>query len=96
MASHYVKGSVRTTAYRTEVEGNVVRTLQAVPQRREQVTGPVEVTRRSRRQVKNTLSVPYCVFLTVACILTLTLGAYYLQQQALATSSQKKIASLES
>jgi hypothetical protein len=28
--------------------------------------------------------------------LTLSLGAYYLEQQALATSSQKKIASLES
>ena len=42
-----------------------------------------------------TLSVPYCLFLAVACVLTLALGAYYLQQQALSTSSQKTIASLE-
>ena len=96
MASHHVKGKVRTNAYRTEVEGTAVRKLQAVPQRRESVKGPVEVTRRSRRQERNTLSIPYCIFLTVACVLTLMLGAYYLQQQALATSSQKKIASLES
>lgn len=96
MASHYVNGKVRTNAYRAEVEGNVVRKLQAVPQRREGVNGPVEVTRRSRRQERNTLSIPYCIFLAAACVLTLTLGAYYLQQQALATSSQKKIASLES
>lgn len=96
MASHHVKGRVRTNAYRTEVEGNVVRKLQTVPQRREKVHGPVEVPHRSRRQERNTLSIPYCIFLAVACVLTLTLGAYYLQQQALATSSQKKIASLES
>ena len=32
----------------------------------------------------------------VACVLTLIMGSYYLQQQALSTSSQKKIASLES
>ena len=96
MASHHVKGRVRTNAYRTEVEGNVVRKLQTVPQRREKVHGPVEVPHRSRRQERNTLSIPYCIFLSVSCVLTLTLGAYYLQQQALATSSQKKIASLES
>ena len=86
----------RTTTYRTEVQGNVVRNLQAVPERRQGETGPVEVPRRSRKQVRNTLSIPYCIFLAVACVLTLTLGAYYLEQQALATSSQKKIASLES
>lgn len=96
MASHHVKRRVRTNAYRTEVEGNVVKKLQEVPQRREEANGPVEVPRRSRRQERNTLSIPYCIFLAVACVLTLTLGAYYLQQQALATSSQKKIASLES
>ena len=96
MASHQVKGRTKTSAYRTAVEGNVVRKLQAVPQHLERISGPVEVTLRNRRHEKNTLSIPYCIFLTVACVLTLMLGAYYLQQQALATSSQKKIASLES
>ena len=89
-----VKG--RTTTYRTEVQGNVVRQFQAVPNCPEKVNGPVEVPRRSRKTERSTLSIPYCIFLAVACVLTLSLGAYYLEQQALATSSQKKIASLES
>ena len=86
----------RTTTYRTEVQGNVVRQFQTVPNRPEKVDGPVEVPRRSRKPERSTLSIPYCIFLAVACVLTLSLGAYYLEQQALATSSQKKIASLES
>ncbi len=88
--------SNRKTTYRAEVQGNVARQLYAVPERREKKRGPVEVPRRSRKQVRNTLSIPYCIFLSVACVLTLTLGAYYLQQQALSTSTQKQIASLES
>lgn len=84
------------TTYRAEVSGNVARQLYAVPERRDRVNGPVEVRRRKRKQVQNTLSIPYCIFLTVACVLTLSLGAYYLQQQALATSTQKQIATLES
>ncbi len=86
----------KTTTYRTEVQGNVVRQFQTVPNRPEKMNGPVEVPRRSRKPERSTLSIPYCIFLAVACILTLSLGAYYLEQQALATSSQKKIASLES
>lgn len=88
--------SKRTTSYRTEVQGNVARTLQPVPNRPEKVNGPVEVPRRKRKPERNTLSIPYCIFLAAACVLTLSLGAYYLEQQALSTSSQKKIASLES
>ena len=88
--------SRNTTTYRAEVQGNVARQLYAVPQRRENIDGPVELPRRNRKQVRSTLSIPYCIFLTVACVLTLALGSYYLQQQALSTSSQKKIASLES
>ena len=83
-------------AYRTEVQGNVVRQFQTVPNRVERENGPVEAPKRSRKTERNTLSIPYCIFLAVACVLTLSLGAYYLEQQALATSSQKKIASLES
>lgn len=86
----------RTTAYRTQVEGNVVRKLHEVPGSREHVRGPVEVPRRKRREERVTLSIPYCIFLMMACALTLFLGSYYLQQQALSTNSQKKIASLES
>lgn len=86
----------QTTTYRTEVQGNVVRKFQTVPNHPERTGGPVEVPRRRRKTEKSTLSIPYCIFLAVACILTLSLGAYYLEQQALATSNQKKIASLES
>ena len=86
----------RTTAYRTEVQGNVVRQIYAVPERHEKTDGLKAVPRRKQKADRMTLSIPYCMFLTVACVLTLTLGAYYLQQQALSTSSQKKIASLES
>lgn len=86
----------RTTTYRTEVQGNVARQMYAVPERRENPQGPVAVPNRRRKQERTTLSIPYCIFLTVACVLTLGLGAYYLEQQALSTSSQKKIASLES
>ena len=95
MAQRTVKNR-QTTAYRTEVQGNVVRQFQTVPNRIDRENGPVEVPRRSRKPERNTLSIPYCMFLAVACVLTLSLGAYYLEQQAMATSSQKKIASLES
>ena len=93
MAQRTVKR--QTIAYRTEVQGSVVRQLYAVPERREQIDRPAAVPHRKRQPQKSTLSVPYCIFLTAACVLTLVLGAYYLQQQALATSSQKQIASLE-
>lgn len=96
MAQRNVNRKRRTTTYGTEVQGNVARALYAVPERHERGNGPVEVPRRKHKRESDTLSIPYCIFLAVACVLTLTLGAYYLQQQALATSSQKKIASLES
>ena len=97
MARRTENRSVRTTAYRTEIEGTSARVLHTVtPQRQDQNSGPQEVHRRKRRQESGTLSIPYCIFLTVACVLTLIMGSYYLQQQALSTSSQKKIASLES
>ena len=96
MARENMNRRVRTSTYRTEVQGNVVRKVEvAAPERVQKVEKPVAVPRRSRRQEKMTLSVPYCLFLAVACVLTLALGAYYLQQQALSTSSQKTIASLE-
>ena len=97
MAYKSVNRRANTTTYRTEVQGNVVRKVEvAAPERRERVDGPVAVPRRNRRQESGNLSVPYCIFLAVACVLTLAIGSYYLQQQALATSSQKTIASLES
>lgn len=96
MVQRTVNHRGRTNTYRAEVQGNVARQLYSVPDRHERIDRPVEVPRKSHRQEKDTLSIPYCIFLAAACVLTLTLGAYYLQQQALSTSSQKKIASLES
>lgn len=97
MAQEKLRHSVRTTTYSTAVQGNVVRKLDAAaPERRERKEMPAAEPRRSHRQGSETLSISYCVFLAVACVLTLMMGAFYLQQQALATSSQKQIASLES
>ena len=97
MAREDMNRRVRTSTYRTEVQGNVVRKVNVTaPERRERVDAPTAVPYRSRRQESTNLSVPYCLFLAVACVLTMVLGAFYLQQQALSTSSQKTIASLES
>lgn len=97
MARRNVNHRSKTGTYRTEVQGNVVRKVQMeTPKHREGVQGPVAVPRRSRKPERDTLSIPYCIFLAAACVLTLTSGAYYLQQQALSTSSQKQIAALES
>ena len=96
MAYENPNRKVRTTTYETAGQGNVVRKLDTAPERRERREAPAAEPRRSRRQERETLSIPYCVFLAVACVMTLALGAFYLQQQALATSTQKQIASLES
>lgn len=97
MARQNANRSIRTTSYRTEAEGTSARVLYTVtPERRGQKNGPVEVRRRKHKAERTTLSIPYCIFLTIACVMILVMGSYYLQQQALSTSSQKKIASLES
>lgn len=87
--------SRRTTTYTAKMHGNTARNIYEVPRHQERPAGPVSVPRRRHKQENDTLSIPYCIFLGLACVLTLTLGAYYLQQQALCTSSQKTIASLE-
>lgn len=84
----------KADGYRTEVQGNVVRKIYTEP--KERIQRPTRRLHKKRRQEGIVLSVPYCLFLAAACICTLILGSYYLQQQALATSSQKNIASLES
>lgn len=76
-------------------ERNTARKLYAEIPQPKKVRGPVAVPKKHRREEADTMSIPYCIFLAAACILTLVLGAYYLQQQALSTSSQKKIALLE-
>lgn len=92
MASQYKKRSIRTTTYDTRVEGNVVKKIQTVPDYHEEEKILTEVPRRKRKQQRNTLSIPYTIFLVFACACTVMLGAYYLQQQALSTSYQKTIA----
>lgn len=82
----------RTMTYRTEVQGNTARQIYEVPQREERLT---TVSQRKQRELRSTLSVPYCIFLAVASILILCLGAYYLEQQAMSVANQKKIALLE-
>lgn len=83
--------------YKPNIEGTAARKLApAMPERRSEERKPAAVPHRHHhRESEGTLSIPYCIFLAAACVLTLMLGANYLQQQALATSSQKKIAALE-
>lgn len=85
----------RTNTYRTEVQGNVVRKVYVEPPYHQEEEQRPE-NRRHRKQEKNTLSIPYCVFLAVACIAVLVVGANYLQQQAVNVNSQKTIASMGS
>lgn len=97
MASGRMNHKQKKGSYRAEIEGTAARQLYAAPERREKVRKPAAVPHRHHHgEAEGTLSIPYCIFLAAACVLTLLLGAYYLQQQALATSSQKKIAALES
>lgn len=86
----------RTTTYASKIYGNTARNIYDVPHRNEKTNGPVAVRRRRHKKENDTLSIPYCIFLGFACVLTLTLGSYYLQQQAISTGSQKTIAGLES
>lgn len=74
---------------------NTARKLYTVQPQRTGVRGPAAVPHREHKGQSETMSIPYCIFLAAACVLTLMIGAYYLQQQALSTSSQKEISSLE-
>ncbi|MGN0334066.1 MAG: hypothetical protein ACI4DV_00195 [Lachnospiraceae bacterium] len=81
------------TEYR--VDGTSVRKLRVVPQQSPE-RRPSAVPGRHHKKERATLSIPYCLFLGVFCVMTLMMGAQFLQLQALSTSNQKKIASLES
>ncbi len=83
------------SGYQTEVYGNVVRKRVQEPERREKESQEFQVSHRRHQQKSANLSIPYCMFVAAACVLTLVSGAYYLQQQALSTSNLKKISSLE-
>lgn len=85
----------KVNRYQTEVYGNLARKNAEQAEYFPGEQADAGRSQRKRRQQAETLSIPYCIFLTVASVLTLVLGAYYLQQQALSTSQMKKIASLE-
>lgn len=95
MAGGEKKAKNRTNIYRTEVQGNVIHKVYVEPPyHQDEEQHPERV--HHRRHKKNTLSIPYCAFLTAACVLVLGVGAEYLQQQAVNVSNQKAITSMES
>ncbi len=97
MAREHGKTKKTTVSYRTEVQGNVVRKVYTEqPYQQEQKARSSVNHHKKHDAERSTLSIPYCVFLAAACVVTLLVSAYYLQQQALSTSNQKTIASLES
>lgn len=82
----------KKVSYRTEVQGNVVRKVyteepyQQEPKKRSSVT-----RRKKRNSAKNSLSVPYCLFLVVVCGLTVALLGHYLELQAESNQYQRQI-----
>ena len=75
------------------IEGNTVRTVQAVPQIREK-----EIRRTQIEAVRErTLSVNlrYVLFLTAAAVAVVTICVYFLKLQATSTQLQKRTVSLQ-
>lgn len=82
----------------TYIDGNVVRHIQEVPQRRprqEQRNRTSVKTRRNREKALH-ITMPYVVFLTAAAVATVFLCVNYLKLQAAGTTYRNEIASLES
>ncbi|MDO5538781.1 MAG: hypothetical protein Q4F83_01735 [Eubacteriales bacterium] len=82
----------------TYIDGNVVRHIQEVPQRRprqEQRNRTSIKTRRNREKALH-ITMPYVLFLTAAAIATVFLCVNYLKLQAAGTTYRNEIASLES
>lgn len=94
MAMRKERANKRTQTYRTEVQGNVVRKIYVEPPyHQEEQPRPEKVHHRKHKQ--NALSIPYCIFLAAACVVTLLICANYLQLQAVNANNQKNITSLE-
>lgn len=94
MAGREKEAKNRMGTYRTEVQGNVVRKVFVETPYHQEEQRPEKV--HHRKQKKNTLSIPYCVFLAAVSAVALGVGAKYLQQQAMNVSNQKTITSMES
>ena len=88
----------------TYIDGNVIRHVQAVPERktdrrsREQAQRRAEVSRQARRNREKALrrNVPYVSFLTAVSVATVFVCVNFLQLQSEGISYRNKIASLES
>lgn len=88
----------------TYIDGNVIRHVQAVPERktdrrsREQSQRRAEVSRQARRNREKALrmNVPYVSFLTAVSVATVFVCVNFLQLQSEGISYRNKIASLES
>ena len=88
----------------TYMDGNVIRHVQAVPERktdrrsREQAQRRAEVSRQARRNREKALrmNVPYVSFLTAVSVATVFVCVNFLQLQSEGISYRNKIASLES
>lgn len=98
-------GSSQRRSYtNTYIDGNVVRHVQAVPERRtdrrtkEQTQREVRVSSRARRNREKALrmNVPYVSFLTAVSVATVFVCVNFLQLQSEGISYRNQIASLES
>ena len=98
-------GSPQSRDYtNTYIDGNVIRHVQAVPERktdrrsREQAQRRAEVSRQARRNREKALrmNVPYVSFLTAVSVATVFVCVNFLQLQSEGISYRNKIASLES
>ena len=100
-----INGSQRSRQFtNTYIDGNVIRHVQAVPQKRTDRRSMMQERRREEAQVqaKRTreralrMNVPYVSFLTAVSIATVFVCVNFLQLQAQGISYRNQIASLES
>ena len=100
-----INGSQRSRQFtNTYIDGNVIRHVQAVPQKRTDRRSMMQERRREEAQVQAKrnreralrMNVPYVSFLTAVSIATVFVCVNFLQLQAQGISYRNQIASLES
>ena len=100
-----INGSQRSRQFtNTYIDGNVIRHVQAVPQKRTDRRSMTQERRREEAQVQAKrnreralrMNVPYVSFLTAVSIATVFVCVNFLQLQAQGISYRNQIASLES
>ncbi len=76
------------------VDGNTVRKLESVPERREERKPRTRSAVRQKRARALQMNLSYVVFLTAAAVITVMVCINYLKLQSQSTTYQKKVTSL--